>query len=204
MTNLIPLRYNIASWAQAPECLSNASPDLHISVATIKDRLLNTQIISVEHVMYGTLFAAAVSGDGVIVSNYDGYGNPITWLSTEEILQQLARYGFFITFNVKGNLPGLMISYLMTLNGLGYQHITRMRVVDDEGDAHISVVAFQGNKHPDWLTYPHEVSADEMIKAVMTGTALNVTALTKDMFLPDDWSWLTFVANINDILEENA
>ena len=203
MTNLTPLRYSIASWAQAPKCLSNTSPDLRISVASIEDRFINAQIVSVEHTLYGTVFAAAVSGDGLIVSDHNIDGKAIQWLTTEQVLDQLARFGFYIEFNIRGSLPGSILSYLMTLDKLNYQHITRMKVTYPDGSSKIQVIAFEGSNNPRWLSYPCEITQGDLALACLRGTAINVSIITQGLFIPDDWSWLTFVANIKDVIEEN-
>lgn len=203
MMNLMPLRYSITSWEQALDCKSNTSPDIRIGVAKIEDRVLDARIVSVEHISYGTLFAAVVSGDGIIVSDCDIDGNPITWMSTEEVLAQLARFGFYIKFNEPGNLPGKMLTYLMTLDNIGFQHISRIVVKSEDGSARIATIAFQGSANPRWLTYPCEISRAELMRAASQGTAFDVSAVTKGMFEPDDWSWLTFVANIKDVIRDN-
>jgi len=202
--NLTPLRYNISSWAQATECLSNNSPDLSISVASITDRALNGQIISVQHALYGTLFAAATSGDGIIVSDNDGFGNPITWMSTEEILNQLARYGFYITFKVQAHLAGEVLTCLMKFYNIGFTHISRIKVKleNETENSFIAVVTFDGASLPDWLSYPCEIKYKDYLKALADGYAFNVSAISQ--FLNLDWSWLTFVANIEDVINENA
>lgn len=202
--NLTPLRYNISNWAQATECLSNNSPDLSISVSTITDRILSGQLISVHHVLYGTLFAAMTSGDGVIVSDNNGYGMPITWMSTDEILAQLARFGFYITYNVQAHLPGDTLACLMKLYNLGFDQISRIKVNPKHSDksSFIAVVSFNGAAHPSWLAYPCEISYEEFISASSDGTAFNVSGISQ--FLGIDWSWLTFVANISDVIRENS
>ena len=71
-----------------------------------------------------------------------------------------------------------------------------------DGHVEIKVVAFNVEKNPKWLAYPYLASYKEFEDAVAkSGSAVNLTeaSLTKHF----DWSWLDYVANIQDILNDN-
>lgn len=197
--NIIPLRYSISSWKQASKCLSNASDKLHITVTEFFDEIhLKGLRVAVEHYKYGTLFAYVVNAQGDIV-----YGIGDHALSTDEILQQLAQFGFFITWNQNDRVTGPQIEYLLTLLKLGYSKVRVLEVwsVVDGNDVYTRhVVAFNPDKHPEWISTDYYAALKEYAEATMDGSAIDVEMISsaKDF----DWSWLTYVANINDIVDD--
>ncbi len=206
MNRACPLRYRISSWRQLPNCKSNNSRDLHIKVA---DYFNNTKFrgfrISVEHSEFGTLFACVLDARGDIVTEKDDYGK--TELSTETILSELEKYGFFITYNQKFHLGSEQLEYLFTLKNLGYDKL-RIVNVDTKSTTDTDlwspkVVAFQVDPLGDWLNNAYSPSAKEFTEALIAGTAINITGISETKKFR--WDWLKdFVANIDDVIAENA
>ena len=137
------LKYEITSWLQLNQCLSNNDPDLRASGIQIMDDRLQGTVVRVTHKKYGCVFAYLVDGTGVDVDN-----PPLPLLTPQEILEELRRFGFLITYNVRGTLPGRMIEYLITLDKLGYDKIRYMlisepTIYDTEKDPEYFVTAFK-------------------------------------------------------------
>ena len=194
-----PLRYTISSWKQLPHCLSNTSRHLSIHVASInKDPSLSGLRITVEHCMFGTLFATVIDPLGDLV--YPQYANQLT---NEDIIKQLENFGFLIEYHPETSLPAEQIEYLTTVQTLGFDKIRILPVKFKDGHVDIKVVVFNVDKNPKWLSYPYEASYKEWDTALaIDGSALNITevSLTKQF----DWSWLNYVANIQDILDNQG
>lgn len=195
------LMYKITSWLQLNQCLSNNDPDLKASGVRIMDANLRGTVVRVTHRKYGCLFAYLVEGTGVDVEN-----PPIPLLTPKEILAELRRFGFYITYDVIGNLPGTMIEYLITLDKLGYDKIRYMLISEPtlfgtEKDPDYFVTAFKIKDHPDWINNTYRATTEEFQNALMAGTAINITAISEEKHF--DWSFLRdYVLNISDIIEE--
>jgi len=194
------LRYNISDWSQATQCLSNNCKDLHIHVSNLISEAVEGTLVSVHHPAYGTLFAAMVDGHGSIITDEDEQGVAIDWLTTAEVLVQLSKFGFEITYEPQKHLPQNQISYLAMLYNLGFQHITTMYVYGKEA-TYRYVTAFNGTDHPEWLTYPISVPKKVYDAAALDGTLFNVSKLAQTQDFK--WDWLTYIASIQDILREN-
>lgn len=198
-----PLRYNISSWHQLPKCLSNTSSELHIKVA---DMLQNTELtgtrISIEHNRFGVLFATVVHASGTLIVQ-NGYSIP-AGLTPAQILVELARYGFYVTYNPISELTGAQIEYLLVIDKLGYDKIRLVSFpAADTNRIDDYVVAFQVEANPRWINANYEPSAAEVRKAICNGTAFNLSALSQTEKF--SWSWLrNFVANIKDVVSDFA
>lgn len=202
-----PYRYNISNWLQLSECKSNNSVDLFITVKQIIDdgshRLQGTNIL-VNHNQYGTLFACLVNSSGSLLTP-DPDSGIIKEFSTDEILAELNKFGFDITFEINQHLSGEQISYLMTLSDLGFDKIRRLWVYDSNRfDNHFSdyIVAFNVEKCPDWIRVDYTCGSKVLSAALMDSGAMNLTALEQTKGF--DWTWLTYVANIDDIIRDNG
>lgn len=164
------------------------------------DRLQGT-VVRVTHKKYGCVFAYLVDGTGVDVDN-----PPLPLLTPQEILEELRRFGFLITYNVMGTLPGRMIEYLITLDKLGYDKIRYMlisepTIYDTEKDPEYFVTAFKIKENPEWINNTYRARTDEFQAALMNGSAINITAISEEKHF--DWSFLRdYVLNISDIIEE--
>jgi hypothetical protein len=195
------LRYKITSWTQLNQCLSNNDPDLKASCATILDVNLRGTVVRVTHKKYGCLFAYLVDGSGVDIEN-----PPIPLLTPKEILTELRRFGFYVVYDVTGNLSGTMIEYLITLDKLGYDKIRYMLISEPtlcgtEKDPKYFVTAFKIKDNPEWINNTYRARTDEFQAALMNGSAINITAISEEKHF--DWSFLRdYVLNISDIIEE--
>lgn len=202
-----PYRYNISNWLQLAECKSNNSVDLYITVKQIIDdgshRLQGTNIL-VNHNQYGTLFACLVNSSGSLLTP-DPVSGIIKEFSTDEVLAELNKFGFDVTFEINQHLPGDQISYLMTLSDLDFDKIRRLYVYDStEFGYRYSeyIVAFNVEKCPDWINIDYTCSSRVLANAFLTSGAMNLTDLKQTKGF--DWTWLTYVANIDDIIRDNG
>ena len=200
-----PLRYEITDWHQAVNAMSNNSPELKLKITDfINDDRLTGLRISVWHQQFGTIFACVLNADGSFVDNTDG--NVLPEFSTVRILEELAKYGFYIVYKQKQHLPSDQIEYLKTVQNLDYDKLRFISVQIKErfGETHYTkyIVVFNIEKNPRWLDINHVASESEFTEALRNGSAVNISEQSKKFRW--DWNWLNFVANISDIIEENA
>lgn len=201
-----PLRYQISDWDQLVDCKSNNSNDLSISVTKfIQNTKLSGTRILVNHCKFGTLFACMVSTTGSLIS--DPEGSLPNELSPAEILRELRKFGFLITFKQYENLSGNQIQYLMTLNSLGFDKIRILNIWHkDKLNVKVfenKVVAFNIKANPDWLNAGYSCDECEFNKSIVSGNAINISEISETNKF--NWSWLyNWVADINDILECNG
>lgn len=203
-----PLRYNISNWLQLSECKSNNSVDLYITVRQIIDdgshRLSGTSIL-VQHNQFGVLFACLVNSNGTLLTP-DPDSGIIHEFTTEEILKELEKFGFLVTFEINQHLSGEQISYLITLDGLNFDKLRRLDVFeyDRNGSKIVSeyIVAFNVEQCDGWLDNNYMCPKKEFLDKLNDGVAINLThmSITKSF----DWTWLTYVADIEDIIEDNG
>ena len=205
----LPLRYNISNWLQLSECKSNNSIDLYITVKQIIDdgshRLSGTNIL-VNHSQYGTLFACLVNSKGSLLTP-DPVSGIIKEFTTDEILAELNKFGFDVTFEINQHLSGEQISYLITLSGLNYDKIRKLPVYeyDSQSNKVFSdyIVAFNVEQCGEaWLDANFVCRKTEFLSKLNEGVALNLTHMSQTQLF--DWTWLTYVANIDDIIEDNG
>ena len=167
--NQTPLRYNISSWRQLPQCKSNNSKNLHIHVTDfIDNHLLRGFRISVDHAVYGTLFACVLNARGEMITHLNQNvpaEEPMAFeFTTDQILQELKKYGFFISYNPREHLPSSQIEYLMTLQGLHYDKIRLLYVREQKYGATQAkryLVAFKSCKHRQWLNNDYSPAKKE-------------------------------------------
>lgn len=204
-----PLRYSITSWKQLPKCLSNNDKDLRI---TITEFVGNTELcgtrISVVHPRYGVLFTEVLGAFGSFTTSLkqaNNYTGTTFELDTEHILQELRKFGFFISYREVKHLPKKLLEYLNTLRNLGFDKIRVLNVysVDSTGDKKFKwyVVGFKTCAHGAWLNNAYSPSQKEFTEALLDGTAINISEMNSAKGF--NWSWLDYVANIDDVLKEN-
>lgn len=195
-----PLRYQISSWRQLPECRSNNSKDLRIHVSDLfNNDMLRGFKISVDHPAFGVLFACVLDGRGLIVTELDGDKS----MTVPQILRELERFGFLITYHPNKDLNSKQIEYLITLRGLLYDKIRKISVwTPSNGTTNrsIKIVAFRSDKLGDWLNNWYSPSESEFTKALVDGVAINLTDMSKTYKF--NWDWLDYVANIDDALKD--
>lgn len=203
MNMSMPLRYNISDWHRLSECKSNNSRLLSISVSDfINDKRLSGIRISIEHQYLGTLFAYVICAKGDIIDDIDG--DYLPELSTKQLLTELAKYGFYITYNQRAHLSGTQLDYLMTLSGLGYDKLRILSTysyINGIKQFSSKVIVFNSSKNPDWLNLAYSPSELELLAAFNSGSAINISAISRSKEF--SWAWLDYVADIQDILEDN-
>lgn len=190
------LRYEISDWHQLSQCKSNTSNALSIQVSDfINDARLSATRISVVHEEFGDLYTVLVNPYGAIL--HEDFR-----ISTEQILNDLACFGFFVEFSQREHLSGNAIQKLMTLQTLGFDKIRKLVVKDGKlGNKSVYVVGFMVIHHPDWMQDEYEATASEYFDALQHGSAINLSSLS---YLQNiNWGWLNYVANIQDVLEDN-
>lgn len=205
-----PLRYNISNWLQLAECKSNNSCDLYITVKQIIDdgshRLQGINIL-VNHSQYGTLFACLVDSSGTLLTP-DPVSGIIKEFSTDEILAELNKFGFDVIFEINQHLSGSQISFLMTVSDLGYDKLRRIWVQDKpDGTYSEYIIVFNtsSEKCPQgWITGNPIVQCGKklFVDALISSVAMNLTDLEQTKGF--DWTWLTSLVNIEDIIEDNG
>ena len=191
-----PLRYTITDWHQLRDVQSNNSRDLRIVVSDlIQNDILTGLKIQVTHNLYGALFACVLNAQGSIITPEQ----EIIEFPTERILQELAKYGFYVTYNQVDYLPADQLNFLYSLLALGYDKLRILNVCTKH--THFSyLVLFNVDKAPaSWLYNLHVATYAEYTKVLQNGGAVNITDNGKRW----SWEWLNFVANIEDILEQN-
>lgn len=204
----LPLRYNISNWMQLAECQSNNSIDLFITVKQVIDdgsHRLSGTIILVQHTQYGVLFACLINSKGSLLTP-DPESGIIKEFTTDEILAELNKFGFDVTFEINQHLSGEQISYLITLSGLNYDKLRKLPVYeyDSQSNKIFSdyIVAFNVEQCPEWIQMDYTCSKPDFLRKLNDGVALNLTHMSQTQLF--DWTWLTYVANIDDIIEDNG
>lgn len=208
MTNRRPLRYKISSWKQLPKCRSNNDTGLKITVSDIVNNDLLTGLrIQVVDSWCGVLFSEVVNARGALVSSSKTAGaESISYqLDDDTILKMLAKYGFLIIFEPRKHLSQTQLETLKSLKGLHFNKLRTINVwsVNSLGIKSYKwyVVGFRSCNHPAWLDNTYSPSKEEFTESLVNGTVVNISEIAslKDF----DWSWLDYVANIDDILKDN-
>lgn len=208
MNEMQRLRYEITDWSQVTSCLSNNDRNLRLRYIEISDEDLVGKLVLVEHVVYGTLFACLVEGEGRLLSAPDPNNKDCLHVfRMEDILMELWKFGFDIQFKKEKKLTGEQLDYLMNLNGLGFDKLRFITVVlpyvPNQPKYRQVVVGFMVRNHPKWLDNTYQCPESEFQKAIEDGTVINLTAISRSKNF--DWSFLKdFVLSINDILAVNS
>ena len=201
-----PLRYQISNWYELVDCLSNTSSKLRISVSDIKDEeYLTGQLIQIIHKKYGVVFSYTINAIGSVVDT-EHYVD----LSISTLLSELARWGFNVYYNPTNKLSSKVLDYLMTVKKMGFDKIRRLSV--KSGTDVITgnytydnyIVIFYASKIPEWLNNQYIASEKELSNALVSGYAINLSKIYSETN-NINWAWLNdFVANIDDVLAQNA
>lgn len=196
-----PLRYNISDWSQLSQCKSNNNKYLTIRISHIHDDDINGMKIAVHHGKYGDLFACIVNPAGKMFTYSEQTGD-IYQLSTESILKELDKFGFIVSYNPRQHLSGDLLSYLITIRSLKYDKIRRITVWHNDKRMYKNyVVGFKSEELPNWLSNSYRPPLGEFKRSLVDGSSCNISMSPEGKKLR--WDWLDFVANIDDILDEN-
>lgn len=144
-----------------------------------------------------------IKGSGSLISDNDEKGLPIPFLTTAEVLKQIEKFGFIVEYDLKSNLPDQVISYLSMLYNLGYDKISQIgvRTRNEKGQLIIrpTVIVMKSCEATiDLMKFNRVITEKEFSQKLDLNVVINVTN-EPDMV----WDWLTYMANIRDILEEN-
>lgn len=144
-----------------------------------------------------------IKGTGSLLSEEDENGISIPFLTTDEILKQISKFGFLVEYDLKSNLPDQVTAYLSMLYNLGYDKINRLYIKTRNKDgvpiARDTVVVLKSCEETiDIMKYEKYVLESEFNKLLDLNVVMNVTN-EPDMV----WDWLTYMCNIKDVLEEN-
>ena len=60
-----------------------------------------------------------IDGDGELVTKKDEDGKYLPFMTTDEILKQLAKFGFYVRYDVKSSLPNETFVFLQHISLLG-------------------------------------------------------------------------------------
>lgn len=203
MSNAVPLQYQISDWKQLTSCMSNTSRDLKIGVRTFQNNSkLTGTLITVSHSTFGTIFACIIDPHGSCI--YRPSESIVPILTTEQVLQQLKLFGFYVTFKEDDTLPQSQLDFLRTLNTL---HFDKIRMINtwwyDYGIKQYKqyIVAFNVSTLGDWINAAFQPSKANFITALENGAAMNISSIPESV--NSGWSWVFLnnkVLNISDIL----
>lgn len=199
-----PLRYRIVNWNQATQARSNNDPDLRIKVTDlINDERLTGHRIAIVHPNFGTLFSCVLNAHGTMITELSE--NVSLEPSTDQILAIMRKYGFDIIYKQISELPAKQLEFLRTLLTLGFDKIRILEVytsIFGEREYKPYIIVFNVAQNPNWINIGHTASYKEFTDALANGSAVNISATSQ----ANDWSWgwLDFVANIQDVLDENS
>ena len=197
------LRYNISDWRQLSQCMSNISTEYHIRVRMSNyDKLVGT-VIEVYHDRLGALFTYLTEAHGDLI---DARETGAPDMSVDEILDELSRFGFIVTFQRRAYLSVDQVEYLKSIRGLNFDKLRVLYVYQYTvtGAKHKvpHVVAFNVEKNVQWLDTSYVASLTEFTNSLDNGSAINLDDISKKSNFK--WNWLDYVANIDDVLADNA
>jgi len=199
------LRYNISNWRQLKDAKSNHSAKMSISVADfVQDKRLSGLRIQLNHSDFGVLFACIVEAQGDIVGEV--IENMIPELTPTQILVELQKFGFYITYNPEREIPIPQLQHLYSIKGLGFDKLRILHVHSySHGIKQIVwyIVAFNVKDNPQWINNWYSPSQEEFMRSLNDGSATNLSKVSNTQRYR--WDWLVdYVADIDDILEANS
>lgn len=204
------LQYRISDWHQLKDCKSNTSPDLKISITDFinNDEIQGTRI-SINHPYYGSLFSMLV-GDyccGSLVSpivDDDLYArNKETIGINQIILNELARYGFYVFYKEEEHLPLAQVEFLKAIKTFNFDKLKLVSVFEDKDltQTKIYLAAYNIEALPAWINAGYSPSRSEWVQAISKGYALNVSTICKNSEFKWDWMYNQIV-DLNALLEK--
>ena len=195
------LQYQISDWSQLSNCRSNNSPLLNISVSKfMNNRDITGTRVCVNHEIYGTLFAYTIFPRGDLVTNDVSFRTEDV-MTSDILLNELARYGFYVDYQEEYHLSTGLVNLLKTIQGLNYDKIRviSVHVDDDIKNNKVYITAFNVRENEYWINSGYSPSEKEWNEAILSGTAINISGLQDGKNY--DWSWLyNSVQDIDQIL----
>lgn len=144
-----------------------------------------------------------IEGEGTLITDKDEKGYDIPFLTTAQILEQLEKFGFYIVYDVKSNLPDETFGFLQQMMLLGYDKITKVLLQKQNKDGDIiwepTILVFKSvTANEDLYSYGEKLTRQKYMKKVDENIVLNVTHQEGIK-----WDWVTSYYNISDIMDEN-
>lgn len=144
-----------------------------------------------------------IEGSGKIISKQDEEGYDIPFLTTDQILKQIEKFGFLVYYNVKSNLPDATLDFLQSAMRLNYDKINRimLQTTSNYGETiwKPTVVIYKSvDMNVDLMKYGVKVLRSKYLEKVDAGTLINVNEENID------WDWVDSFYNLSDIMDENA
>ena len=154
--------------------------------------------------MYGVLFAAMIQGSGQLIDDEDEDGNDLPFLTTDQILEQIKKFGFYVIYDVKSNLPDATLDFFQSLLQLGYEKITAVLLQTTDKDGNTiwkkQIIIFKPTEqNMDLMSYGMKLSRAKYLEKVNSGSIINATH-EKGI----KWDWVDSLYGLADIMEENA
>ena len=192
-----PLRYSISEWDQLTQCLSNSSRDIKIKVSHIDDKRFSGTTIKVTHAKYGVLFAYTVDIDSNITfKNEYGIYNELT---SDEIIAELEKYGFFISFEHFPSVKKEQIDYLESVKRLGFTKMRLLEVIDSRGSIEKAYIAFKTGFDDNLLVNRYKVSKKAFGELAASGSICLLTDCLQGISF--SWRFLDgYIFNIEDVI----
>ncbi len=199
------LRYEISNWDQITNCLSNNSKALSLSLSKVIDgNAMRGLVVKVNHANYGTLFAAMIKGSGQLLTDKDEEGQILPFLTTDEILKQIAKFGFIISYVERAHLNNETLVFLNNVKQLGFDKITRVQLeTRNEYWAKAwtpKILVIKSQYNTDLLKFDCSLPIKNFNEKLANNWIMNVTDLDAENVT---WDWVTYIANIIDIINEN-
>ena len=151
------------------------------------------------HDLYGTLFCALVDGLGTVISEQDEDGKDLPYMTTAEILVQLEKLGFDISYKEEIHLPSDQLTFLNNLMELGFDTLSRIFVQTEKMKRNY-VVASNSLKRQEYCNFGSIHSKKFFDTSLEEGWAANISKVGKHL----SWDWLTYTVKIRDLLEANS
>ena len=170
------LNYRITDIKYLPECKSNLSQDYSLEIKNyVNNNKLTGTRIAVRHKVFGIVYAYVVNAEGNLVDT------EYIESSIPSILDDLKRFGYNIIYEEYKYLPQEQIDYLKSLLDLKFDHL---RFIQTHDNLKPILVAFKLKDNPKWISIFYKVKGQEYEKAILSGTAFNISEK-----LGPDYNW---------------
>jgi hypothetical protein len=195
----MPRRYRINKWTQLNKIPSDNSSAVRIKVSEFcNSGILQGTNINITDPKRGTVFAYTINAQGTLPNS------EVSELSVEQILQELARWGFNVEFSPEFNLSEAQSRFIRSFLNMGCTHMRAVNVKDIKGTF---LIAFNVNDNR-LLRYPrnfprkllditYEFQRQEWNELLTCGI---IQVNKQENYKQFSWNWLHFVADINDLV----
>ena len=189
-----PRRYRINKWTQLNKIPSDNSSAVKIVVSEYaQSEILRGININITDPKRGTVFAYTINAQGSLPNS------EVNELTTEQILQELRRWGFNVEFSPQFELSKAQSDFIRSFLTLGCTHI---RPLDVKGVNETFCVAFNvtdpklAGYRQKLLTNTYLFERREWNELLTLGV---IMINRQENYKRFSWNWLDFVAEINDL-----